>query len=199
MTPGQILAAILLAMVISAAGIWKVQDWRYGAQLAQIERDQAIALKNAGDEARQEEQRRQAAVNKEASDAREQIKAAALDAGAADAAGERLYVEAGKLAATACVDPGAAQRGASATRAAMVLSDLLQRADKRAGELAVAYDRARIAGETCERTYDSIRVAEPKRSLGPAKTVKSIPQSKLRRPILGWLQRREIVSGAELI
>ena len=93
-------------------------------------------------------------MNKEASDAREQNKAATVDA---DAAGDRLHVEADKLAATACGDPGAAQRGASATRAAMVLSDLLQRADKRAGELAVAYDRARIAGLTCERSYQSLR------------------------------------------
>jgi hypothetical protein len=36
----------------------------------------------------------------------------------------------------------------------MVLSDLLTRADVRAGELAKAYDRARIAGEQCEREYD---------------------------------------------
>ncbi len=35
MTPGQILAAILLAMVISAGGTWKVQDWRYGKQITE--------------------------------------------------------------------------------------------------------------------------------------------------------------------
>ncbi|WLH76809.1 DUF2514 family protein [Pseudomonas sp. FP2335] len=157
MTPGQILVAILLAMVISAGGTWQVQDWRYGEQLAEIERDHAVALKGAGDEARKEEQRRQASVNKEASNAREQNKAAAVDAGTADAAGDRLHVEATQFAATACGDSGAAQRGASATRAAMVLSDLLQRADKRAGELAVAYDRARIAGLACERSFDSMR------------------------------------------
>ncbi len=34
MTPAQILGAILLAMVISAAGAWQVQDWRYGGRLA---------------------------------------------------------------------------------------------------------------------------------------------------------------------
>lgn len=81
----------------------------------------------------------------------------AYDARTADAAGDRLHVEAGKFAAAACSDPGAAQRGASATRAAMVLSELLQRSDKRAGELAVAYDRARIAGLACEASYHSIR------------------------------------------
>jgi hypothetical protein len=35
MTAGQILAAILLAMVISAAGTWQVQDWRMGEKLAE--------------------------------------------------------------------------------------------------------------------------------------------------------------------
>lgn len=157
MTPTQILTAVLLAVLISAGSTWRVQDWRYGKQLADIDRDQAVAIKEAGDLARQEEQRRQKAVNKEASDAREQNKAATVDAGAADAAGDRLHVEAGKFAATACGDPGATQRGASATRAAMVLSDLLQRADKRAGELALAYDRSRIAGMACERSYMAIR------------------------------------------
>ena len=158
MKPAQILTAVLLAVLISAGGTWRVQDWRYGKKLADIDRDQAVAIKEAGDLARQEEQRRQKAVNKEASDAREQNNAATVDAGVADAAGDRLHVEAGKFAANACGDPGAAQRGASATRAAMVLSDLLQRADKRAGELAVAYDRARIAGLTCERSYNSLSV-----------------------------------------
>ena len=157
MTSGQILGAILLAMAIGFGGAWQVQDWRYGEKLAGIEKDQALAIAEAGNVAREEEQRRQAAVDKEASDAREQNKAATLDAGTADAAGDRLHVEANQFAATACGDPGAAQRGASAARAAMVLSDLLQRADKRAGELAAAYDKARIAGLACERSYDSIR------------------------------------------
>ncbi|UHG95764.1 lysis system i-spanin subunit Rz [Pseudomonas sp. 7-41] len=35
MTPGQILAAILLAMAVSAAGTWQVQDWRMGKKLAE--------------------------------------------------------------------------------------------------------------------------------------------------------------------
>jgi len=33
-TLGQILAAVLLAMLIAAAGTWQVQDWRYDAKLA---------------------------------------------------------------------------------------------------------------------------------------------------------------------
>ncbi len=162
MTPVQKLAGLavlVLVLMASAAGVsWQIQDWRYGKQLAEIGKAQALAITEAGNTARQEEQRRQSAVNKEASDAREQNKTAAVDAGTADAVGERLHVEADKFAATACGDPGAAKRGASATRAAMVLSELLQRADKRAGDLAAAYDRARIAGLACERSYESLRV-----------------------------------------
>ncbi len=161
MTPVQKLvglAVLILVLMASVAGFtWQVQDWRYGKQLAEIGKAQALAITEAGNTARQEEQRRQSAVNKEASDAREQNKAAAVDAGTADTAGDRLHVEAGKFAATSCGDPGAAKRGTSAARAAMVLSELFQRADKRAGELAAAYDRARIAGRACERSYDSIR------------------------------------------
>ena len=158
MTPLQRMACLAVAMAIACFSTWKVQDWRYGKQLAEIGETQAFAITEAGNVARTEEQRRQSAVNKEAGDAREQNKAAIVDAGNADAAGDRLHVEAVKFAATSCGDPGVAQRGASATRAAMVLSDLLQRADKRAGELAVAYDRARIAGLTCERSYNSLSV-----------------------------------------
>lgn len=157
MTPAQILAAIVLAMIISAAGTWQVQDWRYGQRLADQARTRAEAVLEAGRVAREEEQRRQSALNRLGRDARDQNKTASVDASVADAAGDRLHIEAGKFAATACVDPGTTQRGASATRAAMVLSDLLQRADKRAGELAAAYDRALIAGLACERSFNTMR------------------------------------------
>ncbi|WP_327440354.1 DUF2514 family protein [Pseudomonas donghuensis] len=80
---------------------------------------------------------------------------------AADAsdAGRRLHDDAARLAerAGACsADPAVAARGQAATRAAMVLSDLLTRTDARAGELAKAYDRARVAGLACEASYTAL-------------------------------------------
>lgn len=42
-------------------------------------------------------------------------------------------------------------------KAAVVLSGLLAQADERAGELAKAYDQARIAGQQCEQEYDALR------------------------------------------
>ncbi|WP_454244016.1 DUF2514 family protein [Pseudomonas sp. Y3 TE3536] len=41
----------------------------------------------------------------------------------------------------------------------MVLSDLLSRSVATNRDLAQAYDRARIAGQQCEREYDALRFA----------------------------------------
>ncbi|HBK47881.1 MAG TPA: DUF2514 domain-containing protein [Pseudomonas sp.] len=83
------------------------------------------------------------------------------DAGAvdADAAGQWLRDEAGKLAASvSCpgTDTAAVARGEAATRAAMVLSDLLSRSVATNRELAADLDQARIAGRQCEREYDAL-------------------------------------------
>ena len=84
---------------------------------------------------------------------------AAAGAAGADAAGQRLRSEAANLVASVgCprTDTAAVARGETATRASMVLSDLLTRADARAGELAKAYDQARIAGQLCEASYNAL-------------------------------------------
>ncbi|WP_263226533.1 DUF2514 domain-containing protein [Pseudomonas alabamensis] len=139
-----------------------------------VERSQALtasAQRDSGDRlaealgqrgARQEEQRRAQAQEEARAHAHEQHQVADAGAAGADAAGQRLQHEAAQLAATvSCpsADPAAVARGQAATRAAMVLSDLLARADDRAGELAKAYDQARIAGEQCAREYDELRNA----------------------------------------
>ena len=43
-----------------------------------------------------------------------------------------------------------------ANHAAMVLSDLLTRADKRAADLTALADKSRIAGLACEAAYDGL-------------------------------------------
>jgi hypothetical protein len=49
-TPGQILAAILLALVIGLGGAWQVQDWRMGKKLSEqagLHKDDLAAISNA--------------------------------------------------------------------------------------------------------------------------------------------------------
>ena len=134
---------------------------RANAGLASAQRDSGDRLAEVIGErgARQEEHRRAQAQEEARAHAQEERTIADAGATGADAAGQRLRDEAGKLAATiSCpgTDTAAVARGQAATRAAMVLSELRDRADARAGELAKAYDRARIAGLACEASYNAL-------------------------------------------
>ena len=64
MTLGQILAVVLLAMAISAAGTWQVQDWRMGKQLAeqgaQFQTDLGLVSAAAAKQVSGEQSKRQA-------------------------------------------------------------------------------------------------------------------------------------------
>nr|WP_314877339.1 DUF2514 family protein [uncultured Pseudomonas sp.] len=156
-------AALLLVLLASYWGAYQ-----HGRSVERAAAETATATRDSGDrlaevlgerDARAEEQRRAAAQEEARAHAHEERTVADVGAAGADAAGHRLRDEAGKLAATiSCPSTGtaAAARGQAATRAAMVLSDLLTRADARAGELAKAYDRASIAGLACEASYNAL-------------------------------------------
>jgi len=154
----------LLALVL--ASYWGAYQHgrsveRIDALAASAQRDGSARLAEAMGEraAREEEQQRAKAQEEARAHAHEQHQVADAGATGADAAGQRLRHDAAQLAATvSCPGPDTAAlaRGKTATRAAMVLSDLLARADARAGELAKAYDRARIAGLACEASYNAL-------------------------------------------
>ncbi|WP_122569935.1 DUF2514 domain-containing protein [Pseudomonas viridiflava] len=155
---------ILLAVAGALYGAYRhganVTDLAWQAKWAEEGSTQSQAAATATTEYRTEEQRRQKAANQVANDARQEQAVAIADAAGADAAGDRLRNEAGKLAASAsCVpsDPGITDRGKNATRAAMVLSDLLGRADARAGDLARHADRLTVSLQACEAFNMSIR------------------------------------------
>lgn len=156
----------ILAVAVLLASHWSA--YQHGQSVAQTDAGQASAQRDSGDrlaevigerDARQEEQRR--AMAQEESRAHAQEERTIADAGAADAdaTGERLRIEADKLAATVSCpgsDTATVARSQAATRSAMVLSDLLQRAVATNRELAQAYDRSRIAGQQCEREHDAL-------------------------------------------
>ncbi|WP_323157812.1 DUF2514 domain-containing protein [Pseudomonas fulva] len=156
----------LSVAVVLVASHWGAYE--HGRSVEQAKAGQATAQRDSGDRlaevlgergARQQEHQRAQAQEEVRAHAYEQHQAADADAAGADAAGQRLRNDGAKLAATvSCpgTDTAAVARGQTATRAAMVLSDLLTRADARAGELAKAYDRARIAGLACEASYTGL-------------------------------------------
>ncbi|MFJ5180034.1 DUF2514 domain-containing protein [Pseudomonas fulva] len=156
----------LAAGLILVASHWGAYE--HGRSVEQAQADLGSALRDSGDRlaevlgergARQQEHQRAQAQEEARIHAYEQHQVAHADAAGADAAGQRLRNDGANFAAAvSCpgADTAAVARSQSATRAAMVLSDLLARADARAGELAKAYDRARIAGEQCEIEYRSL-------------------------------------------
>ena len=163
---------LLIAACI--AGLLGVSHWwayERGSSAASLEwqdkwNQQARQLADAEQQAertqRSEELRRQAAINEVTKHAQEQIDQARADADSARAAADSLRDQAKRLAASAgkaCGNTGAASAGRTATATAMVLADLFGRADEAAGELAAAYDRARIAGQACERAYKALSSA----------------------------------------
>ncbi|WP_440090159.1 DUF2514 domain-containing protein [Pseudomonas fragariae (ex Marin et al. 2024)] len=159
---------ILLAVAGALYGAYRhgvtVTDLAWQAKWAAEVSTQSQAVATTTTEYRTEEQRRQKAANQVANDARKEQTVALADAAGADAAGDRLRSEAGKLAASAsCVpgDPGIAERGKNAARAAMVLSDLLSRVDARAGDLARHADRLTVSLQACEASYGSLSASRP--------------------------------------
>ena len=160
---GWVKAAALVLVVASYWGAYQhgrsVERAKAGAAMAQRDSGDRLAEVIGERNARNEEQRRATAQEEARAHAHEERSIADAGAASADVAGQRLRDDGAKLAATiSCpgTDTAALARGQAATRAAMVLSDLLIRADARAGELAKAYDQARIAGDLCEASYNTL-------------------------------------------
>lgn len=144
--------AFIASLAITAGGCYfKGHADGVRVTTAAAQKDQLKAV----DAARAEEQRRTAAQSEIANDANQQRTAALADAFAARAAAGSLQQRVDQLVAAA--RHPAVTAGSPATGDALdLLADVLGRADERAGELAEYADRARIAGQQCERDYDAL-------------------------------------------
>ncbi|EHD21306.1 Protein of unknown function DUF2514 [Brenneria sp. EniD312] len=165
---GKPLALITLVAFL----IWGFSHWRYTAgrndanaawQHKWDQRDiaDAKALEKRQSDERHEERRRQEAINAISTNAQREIEQAQTDAvnaqSAADSLRDTIATIRRQLAASETSRISAtASAGAARASTAILLADVLQRADDRAGELAAYADRARVAGLTCERAYDAI-------------------------------------------
>jgi len=147
--------AFIASLAITAGGCYfkgHADGVRATTVTAQEDRARAV------DAARAEEQRRTAAQSEIANDANQQRTAALADAFAARAAAGSLQQRVDQLVAAAR-HPASSAGGPAAGDALDLLADVLGRADQRAGELAEYADRARIAGQQCERDYDALTAA----------------------------------------
>lgn len=127
------------------------------------ERDARDEVAQAANEAaeRTKEQSRQQAINKVVQNGQALIDTAAAAVTAANRESDRLRSAADGLASRIAASQAGgnsctAAASAAATRAVMVLADVLKRADQRAGDLATVADQARARGLTCEQVYDAL-------------------------------------------
>ncbi|MBJ2202552.1 lysis system i-spanin subunit Rz [Pseudomonas carnis] len=68
MTPGQILGAILVALIVGFGGAWQVQDWRMGEKLAKqsgLHGDDLAAISNAASAQARAEQGKRLALEQQ--------------------------------------------------------------------------------------------------------------------------------------
>jgi hypothetical protein len=108
---------------------------------------------------RTEEQRRAAAVAKEVQDAQPIIQAEARDAAALP--DSRVQQPAIRYIQRACPNPPAAAAGPPAADPLMVFADVFGRLEQRSEDLARLAGERGVAGNTCERVYDSLMLPRP--------------------------------------
>ncbi len=123
-------------------------------------RDEAAKAANEAAE-RDKEQSHQQAINKVVQNGQALIDTAAAAVTAANRESDRLRSAADGLASRIAAsqvggNSCTAAASAAATRAVMVLADVLKRADQRAGDLAGFADQSHSRGVTCERAYDGL-------------------------------------------
>lgn len=146
--------------------------YRHGETLANAEwqakwdgeaAKQADAKTRVEEAARAEEVRRINSNQQAQAHAIQSTAIAQTDAAAVPVSSGSVQLAAAKLATgpSSCSShPTAATGSPSTNHAAMVLSDLLTRADKRAADLAALADKSRIAGLACEASYDGLRLRQ---------------------------------------
>lgn len=132
-----------VCVAVFSAG-WGVNGWRLGSQIAAMKQKNAEAI-SANHRLEAMWSAHTIKLVEDANAEADRLRAAAARA---DAASRSLHDASSRRAAEAASSAGA---GSPAASAAVVLADVLRRADERAGELAKALDAARSAGLACER------------------------------------------------
>lgn len=117
--------------------------------------------RRAADQARTEEQRRQAVADEEGESARQKLELAEGRTAAAESAASGLLGEIKRLrdGHRATCDTIASQQRKAGASAVVVLGGLLEESDRMAGDLAAALERSRIAGLACEAVVDGMKAS----------------------------------------
>lgn len=162
---------VALGVAVGAVGVQTVRVAHLQASASAVAAERSTerataagAAASAIEQVRSEERTIANTITEALNDERSKSEQLAADvlAGAAHVDGLRQRADA---LAAACdrprpASPAAAASGPPAAAPGQLLADLLVRMEQDGRELAAYADRARIAGETCERSYDALTVPQ---------------------------------------
>ncbi|EAO4364108.1 DUF2514 family protein [Salmonella enterica] len=142
---------MLAALVIVSMVAWNLHgDQQYAAGYAQAKEDQ----KEADDKARSKRDQEKTQIEREA---QSRIDVARADAEHANIAADGLRAELDKTKRLAEHYTGSFPTGTPASKVIGVLSDMLEESNRVYNATAVEAEKYRIAGESCEQQYDSLK------------------------------------------
>lgn len=146
-----LIVLMLAALVIGGVVAWNVHGSRqYDAGYAQAQEDQ----KEADDKARSQRDQEKTQIEREA---QSRIDAALIDAEFANTAADGLRAELDKTKQLAEHYTGPFPTGTPASKVISVLADMLEESNRVYNATAAEAEKYRIAGESCEQQYDSLR------------------------------------------
>ena len=146
---------LAIIIIVAACALWaRSEIISYGDQRYAEGKAQAIADQKAAD--KKEEQRRNAELQKIQADAQQRIDAARNDAINAAAKSGRLQQQLANIRKQLVGYSAAESIGNPAADTGILLSQLLSESVERNRQLADYADRAREAGLTCQKQYESL-------------------------------------------
>lgn len=146
---------LAIIIIVAAGALWVVNKVSsYGEQRYNDGYAKAIAEQKAADE--QEEQRRNAELQKIQADAQQRIDAAHNDAINAAAKSGRLQQQLANIRKQLVGYSTAESIGNPAADTGILLADVLGKSVERNRQLADYADKAREAGLTCQKQYESL-------------------------------------------
>jgi multidrug efflux pump subunit AcrA (membrane-fusion protein) len=145
------IVAMVIVSIIACRVAWvKHGDIQYDAGYAQAQSDQ----KEADDKARAQREQEKTQIEREA---QSRIDVARVDAEHANTAADSLRAELDKTKRLAEHYTGSFPTGTPASQVIGVLADMLEESNRVYHATAAEAEKYRIAGESCERQYDSLK------------------------------------------
>lgn len=153
------LAVALAATIVASLATYQAQEWRYQAQISELDRKLQKASQVVVTQALKEQQRQAAVTETQGAKGEETVKQISADI-AADDTGDRLREELAAVRRRASRDNASlATQLVTARQTIGVLADMLESCSGFAGTVAGAFEDARARGLTCQAVYTEIRSA----------------------------------------